>query len=315
MRKGITAISAFSMTIAFMAGAVLCMQVTNLQPLPDLDVSGTLLRALEVAIFGTAVCIWRPSASVLGWVLGVAALLLTRSALTAAAGFGLAIAHEGADLAEEIQRASALGPRFAAVLFSLMVDYPLRAFLPSKEIRPARNERRSSATPSVVPATRSQGNGDDGLLIVTVKDRPGSAEPLSRPESVASRPALASIPQAAGPIEVPATALLAELPREMVTDKARRLCDSEQIALPGDKVLPQLREAQVVFSISEIIELLPPRAQKAVSDRPDLSEECVSIPLELIVPQLPLETFALPPASPPEWADVAQTDGVVFATV
>jgi hypothetical protein len=125
------------------------------------------------------------------------------------------------------------------------------------------------------------------------------------------------VPQADTAIEVPVMALLAELPREMVTDEARALDDGRSVVIPTDRVLPQLREAQVLLSIQEITELLPHRMRKALSQPAEVNLGCdtVNIPLELIVPQIPLDAFALPDPSPPAWADVEEPDGIVFATV
>jgi hypothetical protein len=314
MRREITAINAMSMAIGLLAGAVLCMHVAQLRQLPALDVSERLLSIIEVVIFGAAVYIWRPTASLGGWVGGVTVMVIIRLALAWTAVLGLTMADTAFTLPQALARVSTTAPRFAAVLFSLMAGYPLRSLVPTSA---SQSKRRFAGSPAVRSAAGPQADGDSGLLIVTVKDRaatgvepPKAAQPT---ESSVVRPVLA----VALPIEVPLSALLAELPREMVTDKARQMSDGRAVVLPADSILPQLAEAQVRLGIHEFTELLPSNVRKALLSPSDISLEFdqVDIPLELIVPQLPADAFALAPASPPEWADVDETDGIVFATV
>jgi hypothetical protein len=245
--------------------------------------------------------------------------MATRLALTATAGLGLSFVDGNTDLTAAFQTTSALAPRAGAVLFSLMVVYPLRSLVAPKEAPlPGKRGRQPADSSKAGPPSSPQSEDDRGLMIVSLSDRVASPEqPKQAPPPASDLFIPAPVPQADIAIEVPISALLAELPREMVTDEARSLDDGRSVALPSDRVLQQLREAHVLLSVQEIIELLPHRMRKTLSQPPDvnLESDTVNIPLELIVPQIPLDAFDLPAPTPPAWAAVEETDGIVFATV
>jgi len=120
-----------------------------------------------------------------------------------------------------------------------------------------------------------------------------------------------------GAIELPVRLVLAQMPPELVNEKAQRISDSQMMSVPLAAILPHLREARIAFSPAEIREWLPESAKRALEEGDDDAEETESVilPLALIVPQLPQEALALPPPSPPAWANVDQSERVVFARV
>jgi hypothetical protein len=121
-----------------------------------------------------------------------------------------------------------------------------------------------------------------------------------------------------GEIELPASAVLALLPEELATDKALAIGEAQTVTIPLHVVHPQLREGQVLFTVGELRSMLPPAVRKALvqpSDSdPEMENIPVSLPLEHVVPQLPAEALELPAASPPDWAEVDETEKIVFAT-
>jgi hypothetical protein len=318
MRNGFTAVSAMSVLIAFTAGIVLCLQISQAKTTTGYEIAGPVLWVVEVALFGTALLAWRPGVSFPGWVLGIAGLAMVRVALVSGAGFVLAIEQEAANMAPALQQTSAFLPRMCATGFTLMVCYPLRAFLPVRGAELRRRGAPASVAGRWGPAAEE---GDRGLLIVTMKDR--AAAPAEAPKSETRihphAGILPNLPLIEGEVALPLSTVLALLPENLVTDRALALGDAESMTIPYEVVLPQLREAQVVFSVAELRAWIPPAVRKALLQPADSDIETenglVSLPLELIVPQLPPEALALPPPSPPAWARVEAQERVVFATV
>jgi len=318
MRKEFTAISAFSTVIAFTAGSVLTMQISQLGLESGMTVSEPVLWAVEAAIFGTAVYAWSRRVSIPGWLIGIAGLMGVRLAVVSASALVLALIRETADLGTCLTQTSELIPRICAVAFALMVGYPLRQLLPTRPLE-VRRKGRGYAESAAVKSATGAGEGENGLLIVTVKERgsQGKAEPLPVPPP--ARAGGLSAPPMAGDLVLPLATVLALFPEDLVTDKALALADTESTSVPLDMVYPQLREAQVVFSVADVREFLPIAVRKSLvqTSESDLELEntLISLPLELIVPQLPEGALELPAPSPPKWAEAETTESVVFATV
>jgi len=317
MRKEFTAISAFSTLIAFTAGAVLCMQISNMKLTVGWGISAPMLWALEAAIFGGAVYVWRRGVSFFGWLLGIAALLVVRVAVTSSAGLGLALMRESANVGAMIQETTAVVPRLCAAVFALMVCYPLRVMLPLRQVKS--DERRRRFADDAGRSARNE-EGNRGLLIVTVKDRAaGAAEARAKGEVRTPAFGTTSSLMIEGEIELPLSTVLALLPDDLVTDRALALTDSQTVTIPLSVIHPQLKEAQVVFSVADLRAWLSPLVRKAIVPPSDSDIETenglVSLPLELIVPQLLPEALQLPPPAPPAWAELQESERVVFARI
>ena len=303
------------MAIALAAGIVLCMQVANLKVQLGWGIPDSVVWALEVAIFGTAVYAWRSAVSLLGWMVGIAGLELVRLAVTTGAAAVLVISgDEHEQLSSAILTTSGLAPRMCAVLFALMVFYPLRILLPRRSTRAVRR-RRFSDSAAVKSALGSAVAGDSELVIwagsearATLQERSTRAarnmlETTHRPVDLE------------GAVQLPVQAVLAQLPSELMKERAHKIDDSQMMTIPLGAVLAQLKEARVVFSAAQIYDWLPDSAKRAVrAPAGDAGEaESVTLPLALIIPQLPSEALALPPPSPPAWASADQSEHVVFA--
>jgi hypothetical protein len=119
-----------------------------------------------------------------------------------------------------------------------------------------------------------------------------------------------------GDLTLPASTLLSLLPQSMVTDKALALGERATVAIPLGVIHPQLKEAQVVFSLSEVQSWLPNSIRKALAaddGDAELASSIIMLPLEEIIPQLPPEALELPPPSPPAWANADIGETLVFA--
>lgn len=304
------------MAIAFVAGLVLCMQVANSEARLGWEVSASVLWAVEAAIFGTAVYAWRARVTLAGWMVGIGILGLVRLALTAGAAMALASMRGGEQMGAATGDTSALAPRMCAVLFALMVCYPVRRLLPLRSVRP-RRPRRFSDSHAVKSAT-GEGMGADSELVIWT----GSDEKIGVEER-RGRAARNMLDRAhrrveiEGEIELPVRVVLAQMPPELVNERAEKIGESQMMSVPLGAVLPQLKEARVAFSPSEVREWLPDSAKRAVNlaegARDGEEEASVVLPLALVVTQLPEEALVLPAPSPPAWANVEQSERVVFA--
>jgi hypothetical protein len=277
-----------------------------------------VLWAIEAAVFGTAVYVWQSQVTVPGWILGIAGLIGIRTALVSVAGLMLAVMQETANVAASLQETSQLMPRICAMVFALMVSYPVRVFLPIRAMEVQRRGRGFADSAAVKSATAGAEEGDRGLLIVTVKDRASAERKHPRPASEGPMADFMPAPGIEGAVELPLSSVLALFPEDILTDKALALSDTGSIAIPWDVIHPQLKEAQVVFSVADLRSWLPPAVKKALvqSSDSDLEVEntLVLLPLESIVTQLLPEALELPSPSPPPWAAVEAAEGIVFAT-
>jgi len=271
-----------------------------------------VLWIVEVAVFGTAVFAWRPRVSFAGWVGGIAALEVMRVAFVSGAALVLAIVAETTNMAPALREASAFVPRVCAAGFALMVCYPFRVFLPDRGAGPRRRTFKDSAAANDAALE---------LVIVTARERAANVAAAARGEAkVQNAPGiLSSSPMIDGEIELSLSTVLALMPETLVTDRALALSDTETMTIPLEVVLPQLKEAQIVFSVAELRAWIPLTVRKALVQPAESDIEMenglVSVPLNLVVPQLPPEALELPPPSPPAWAKVDAEERVVFATV
>ena len=315
MRREFTAISAFSSVIAFVAGVVLCMQVAHAGTTPGWEVSEPMIWAMEIAIFGTAVYAWRSRISLVGWFIGITGLVLVRLAVGSGAALFLAALREGQTINVALEDTSRMTPRMCAVLFSLMVCYPLRQFLPVRAARLGR-QRRFAESPAVQSAT-GQFPGSDGDLVIWAGSEQKAGADRDRAHPVRSmldavRPPLGID----GALELPVRMVLAQMPHELLSDRASEIDNSQVMLIPLDVILPQLREARVVVTPAQVRGWLPSSARRALVDLDEAEEAAESqvlLPLELVVPRLPPEALALAAPSPPAWADAEGAERVVFA--
>ena len=315
MRKDLTSISMFSMAISFVAAIVVCMQVGQTEALPGWSMPGAIAWSMEVAIFGVAVLAWQPQVSLLGWMIGIGALSVLRSAVGLGAAVTLVALQDAGPLLPVIDQMSQLAPRLCAALFALMVFYPLRLLLPVKPLERSTDRKRFATGAAASAGQGASEENDSGVMIMAASGAAKESSAEAAPWAEAEVPYLPSAP-VKGTIEVPLRVLLAELPQELVTDRAAEHDESELVSIPMNVVVRQLREAQIVVTLDDCYDWLPSGVMGSPGDFAISDEGAASVilPLELVVPQLPPEVFELPPPSPPAWAEAEVDESVVFAT-
>ncbi len=320
MRREFSTISAASMVMFFLAATVVCLQIAHTKGLPSWELSPGVIWALELAVFGTTVHLWRRRISLGPWVLAIAALVLVRIGITHASALGCQLIQASTPYQAGLQEMSQVLPRACAALFSLIILAPLRAFLPAT-LLPARVRPRSApgGASFAFPDMPTDGANDPALWFVRGDEKIpvwlGTGR-QSGVDDVASAGAPAA--RMEGCLELPLRDVLAQIPQEFVAEKAARHDDTKPVSLPLAVIVPQLREARIVIRLDELCDRLP----RGVVNLPDLwagpAEDevpLVLLPLEMVVPRLPEGTLELPSPSPPSWAKLAYTEKVVFARV
>lgn len=314
MRKEFSAISAFSGIIAFTAGIVLCMQIAQANIQLGLELPGAVMWMIEIAIFGAAVYAWQKQVSFTGWMIGIACMAVIRIAIISGSGYALALVRDAVNIGPVLALTGTTLPRLCAVAFALMICYPIRVVLPRRTVGEPRRRFAEGA------AGRGGEQGSNGLLIVTVNERSAAIEgPRAEVQFHGSAPtAVSTMRYIEGEVELPLSMVLALMPEHIVTDRALALCDAEVVHLPLEVIVPQLREAQVVFSVADLREHLPVSVRKALLSptESDIETEngLVALPLKGIIPQLPEGTLQLPSPSVPAWAKIETDQRIVFAT-
>jgi len=319
MRREFSTISAVSMAMFFLAATVVCLQIAHTKGLPSWRLSPGVIWALEIAVFGTCVHLWRRRISLGPWVLAIGALVLVRIGITHASALGYQFIQAAASYQAGMQEMSQVLPRACAALFSLIVLSPVRVFLPAT-LLPARPRPRSApgGATFAFPDMPTDGANDPALWFVRGDEKIpvwlGTGRQSSVDDVVSAGTPVA---QMEGCLELALRDVLAQIPQEFIAEKAARHQDTEPVSFPLAVIIPQLREARIVVRLDELCDRLP----HDVVNLPDLwvgpEEEVplVLLPLEMVVPKLPEGMLELPPPSPPSWAKLAYTEKVVFARV
>ena len=310
MRKEFSTIGVVSVMVSFGAAVVLCLQTPTLGltlPWPD---HALTQWGIEIGFFGLVVPLWYRPVSLRGWGSSLLALVGVRSAMSCASALALAGFHSGAAFSLSLQQMNGFTPRAAAMVFTLMVMYPLRTFLPDLLGRPKRKEAGEGSSEGMTEE-------DDSSWLLH------SAASLRQPRFEGAPPAsstavitMASPEQFRGTVDLPIRALLARVPATEIAPESERYDETKLVAVPLSLIVPQLKEAQVALSLEDLRQVLPPGVlRQAKSTGAEESSTRVLLPMEEVVPRLPLEVLELPAPTPPAWAELPDPESVVFATV
>ncbi len=296
------------MLISFVAAIGLCVHLAQSRPALAWQPSPTLLWIVEAAIFGTAVYMWRRGASLESWVLGIGALLAVRFGITAFCALFLTQYQPGLQFDKGMVQLSALNPRSCAVFFTLMISYPLRAYLPI-----ALFARRVPEAGPVMAEVQPE--NQSSMWLVANPDAPSKPKPA--PRTVEDWVAVPAVPgKFGGSVEVPLRAILSHIPEHLLTGDTQQYPSDLPIAIPLFLLGPQLKEARIHVRVDDLRDLLPPQVLAATPPTGSEGEPVVvSLALEDVIPALPPEVLELPPPSPPAWATYPDPDGVVSAAV
>jgi len=318
MRREFTVISGLSMAISFAAAVVLSLHISQLPDQTNWGLPPFTLWALEAAIFGTAVYIWRPTASLGGWTFGILALVTLRLVLTTSVALVLTAMQGSSYFAPALAKATLLAPRLCAAAFSLMVFYPLRVLLPTRVVGVVSDTSRFASSEAVEAAEARDGKETPSVVVLSDGEKVPFWQGDDSPAASARRRSDPVLGEAMdGYVNLPLPLLLSLLPDELAGNKQVRNQESVEVAVPLASIVPQLKEARILVSFADLHEWLPAGTMKKPpgSDSEAADEfNMVILPLAWVVPRLPSEVLELPPPSPPAWAEVKEEEPVVFAT-
>jgi len=218
-------------------------------------------------------------------------------------------------------------------LRGLLAVFALAAGLASKEVllaldgvrpelvlrsAPAKSGGRSAPAPRLERVSfRFLTTAESGsATAVEMAPKPATTEPAPAAELVSPLiPPPLPEEYADRPIEIPAAALVNQLPPEWVNDPNETRRQTEVVRIPLAVLWPELREGQLRIPLSDLQPYLPNglvsipavgRNGQAVTD--------LAVPLQVVVPQLPSELFALGRRAPLPWAKMeAETTAPLFA--
>ena len=318
MRREFTVISGFSMAISFAAAVVLCLHISQLPGQTNWGLPPFTMWALEAAIFGTAVYVWRPTASLGGWSFGILALVTLRLLLTTSVAVVLTVMQGSPYFAPALVKAGLLAPRLCAAAFSLMVFYPLRVLLPTRAAEAVPDTSRFANSEAVDAAEARDGKEAPSVVVLSAGEKVPFWQAEDSPAVAAQRhsdPVLGE--EMEGQVSLPLPLLLSLLPDELLGNKPVRNEESLEVAIPLASIVPQLKEARILVSFADLHEWLPAGTMKKPPDSDSEAADefnTVILPLAWVVPRLPSEVLELPPPSPPAWAEVEEEEPVVFAT-
>lgn len=318
MRRGFSPIGALSTLIFFLAAVVICLQLAHTKSVPEWRLPPPVVWLLEVAIFGMIVYAWKPRISFGAWMVGIGVLVLVRLSLTATCTLGYQVVQQSASL-EGLGAQHLSGPvlRICAALFAVMVLYPMRGVLPVRLLA-AREGRRISTSAAGSATSGSGAANEPALWFVRGEEKiPVWLGAGRQSDDDAIVPDLAQDETIEGSVLLPLREVLAQVPPELVSQKAMECQDSTFVSLPLSVIVPQLKEARIVVRLDDLRNWIPSETINVPPDWADPGAEAplVFLPLELVVPRLPEELLELPPPSPPDWAKDKQADTVVFAII
>jgi hypothetical protein len=290
------------------------MQIAHTKGLPGWTLPPRVIWAVEIAVFGTIVYLWRRGISLGPWLLAIGGLVLVRMGLTCASAFGYSLLQTDTSYHSALHEMSQVLPRVCAALFSLIVVHPLRSFLPMA-LFPGKERSRSRSADFAFPDMPTDGPNDPALWFVRGEEKIPvwlDARHGGGDDAISSATPMEQID---GYLDLPLHDVLAQIPQEFIAEKAARHDRAEPVSLPLAVVVRQLKEARIVIRFDELCDRLPSDVVN-LPDMLSMAEEevpLVLLPLELVVPRLPEGVLELPAPSLPAWAKLECTEKVVFA--
>ena len=318
MQRQLSAVSLFTSLISLAAATLITMQLQQADLAAGWRVPSALLWTLEAAVYAMVVYGWQPSIGAGSWALAVGSLLVVRSLIGVASGFAV-IASGSGTVESAIGNALAdLPARACGVVFTIMVVYPLRSLLPSRN-RLARARLRGREGEGARAASGSGKEGSGVLLLMEggPTRRAGKREQLAADARDAAE--LLAAPELEGSVTVPLGALLPQLPQqEEIQATVEGLDRDFPVEVPLQMIVPQLREARLQVTGPELAQILPSRGPWSAFVEYLHSPNAVvfSLPLRVVIPQLPPEALELPAIAPPVWAKLEEEEEkLLFAVV
>jgi len=302
------------------AGVLLTVQLHHLPGAEEWAVPVWLLWLGEICAYLTALLIWTGDASLLSLFLGIAAMFLLRLAIGTGAASVSYLLHPAGNFTTVLGIClSGLLPRICSLVFAIMAFYPLRGLVPR---RPTviRLKDRAVKGSSLHSPTLSSSGSRSGVFLFGAPGLPAAGNNARvSPTPSAPVPGASASPLPAHlqdwEIHLPLQLIACQLPPGVLRPEVmeRLALEKLEVPIPLGVVAPQLKEALIQVSVAALLTFLP----KGWADTPAAGgEERITLPLEVVVPQLPEEVLRLPAPFPPTWAAALQEEEkVLFARV
>jgi len=277
-------------------GAVLlCARLFALPTQMKMEQGPALL--IELSCYGVAVILANRRSTLLGYLIGVPVMLALRVVVMA----GTAAWHagqSGAPIVTTGVRVFSSAPVWiAATAFAVLMFLPFAGLLPERLARRRRPRVRESAAglAAVQAMPELMSRQAEPEAPAEEEDLPGFAAlvHLARRETR----------EIAGSVSIPVEHILSQLPESLLPAGGAR--GEEAAIVPLSAILPQLEEGVVRLPITALAGYMP--AGSLREDRDIFAEDeapMVTLPLEVIVPQLPESVLTVEPANPPSWLRV-----------
>jgi hypothetical protein len=210
-----------------------------------------------------------------------------------------------------------------AAMLAIATWMPLRSALGGhRSYRRARAMRARSATLTQrdAPTPSDSEQADRGFVVgVPGAESQAAAETSAGPGSQPQGAAGATSPLAGPPlaveceVQIPLALVLSQLGQAGAVDESTlvEVRPDLNMSIPVSLVTPGLREGEVALPISALAPYLPngiPYDAASEEMGEMTAQPMIVLPLEIIVPQIPVEAFALPERSSPDWMSAEPTE-------
>jgi hypothetical protein len=271
-----------------------------------------ILWAGEVLAYLSALLIWAPLINPTALVLGLMGMVLFRLLIgTEAALFSTMISSADSYSTLLNHCYSEPLPRICSLIFTILACYPQKGLLPRRHTKAIKTRRHQVSEEVMLPPS-----GRDSTFLFGVARPQQSAGPSAN--STASFEAGAAnvvLPDhlVDQRIAIPLGIIAAQLPPGILRPEImeRMSKESLEVMFPLVFIAPQLREALIQVSIAALLKFMP----KGWASMPSAgADEKLTLPLDLVVQQVPEEALQLPAPAPLAWANLVQEeDKVSFA--
>ena len=314
----------FGATRALIVVAVLVCAILMVAHLHEQVVSNTLpfpsflLWPVELITYALAVLVWVGRWTARSLLIGVTGMVASRLAICLGAAqlsqlSGRAVGH-GGDLWAVANDGICW---IVAIVFAMLLWHSLRFLLSTQA--PHRHRRALVTRPLSAKATVAREAKPDEDAILTSASQSSRQEELipvatSQGESLAAVGLPLEVVPLEGEVRLPAGIILSQLPADHLSPRASAMED-RPITVPLRLLSAGLREGEITVTFHHLLSPGDPDGlgaalAPALSDPANWSDEDVRIrlPLDLVVSQVPADTWVLPECQPPTWLQITEDE-------
>jgi len=316
MPKQFSAIGAITTLLLGIVGALITAHLHHRVGMNEMLVPTWILWAGEVLAYLSALLIWVPLINPTALVLGLMGMVVFRLLIgTEAALFSTMISSADSYSTLLSHCYSEPLPRICSLIFAILACYPQKGLLPRRHTKAIKTRRHQVSEEVMLPPT-----GRDSTFLFGVAGQQQSAGPSANSTASFEANPAAGAANVALPehlvdrsIAIPLGIIAAQLPPGILRQEIMERMSKEplEVMFPLVFIAPQLREALIQVSIAALLKFMP----KGWASMPSAgADEKLTLPLDLVVQQVPEEVLQLSAPAPLPWANLVQEeDKVSFA--